>query len=88
MKFNKKIFKYKLFRLFSKRYSKIFNSIYKQKLNSVLLDLLKKGVEINIIYDIGAYRGEFSDYLNQTILKKEVFIFLRQIKKIQNILIS
>ena len=52
------------------------------------MDLLKKEVEINIIYDIGAYRGEFSDYLNQSILKKEVFIFLRQIKKIQNILIS
>ena len=73
MRFNKKIFKYKLFRLLSKRYSKIFNSIYKQKLNSILLDLLKKEVEINIIYDIGAYRGEFSDYLNQSILKKRSY---------------
>ena len=77
-----------MFRLLSKRYSKIFNSVYKQKLNSVLLDLLKKEVEINIIYDIGAYKGEFSNYLNQSILKKEVFIFLRQIRKIQNILKS
>lgn len=81
MKFNKKIFKYKLFRLFSKRYSKIFNSIYKQKLNNVLLDLIKKGVEINIIYDIGAYRGEFSDYLNQSILKKRSFYLFEANKK-------
>ena len=81
MRFNKKIIKYKLFTLLSKRYSKIFNSIYKQKLNSVLLDLLKKGVEINIIYDIGAYRGEFSDYLNQSILKKRRFYLFEANKK-------
>ena len=81
MKLNKKIFKYKLFRILSKKYSKIFNSLYKQKLNSVLLDLLKKEVEINVIYDIGAYRGEFSNYLSQSILKRRTFYLFEANKK-------
>ena len=42
-----------------------------EKISNDKFILLKKGVEFNIIYDIGAYRGEFSDYLNQSILKKK-----------------
>ncbi len=56
MKF-KRILKYRLFKLFFKNYSKLFMSFYKHKLNSNLIDLIKKEVEIKIVYDIGAYRG-------------------------------
>ena len=75
MKF-KRILKYRLFKLFFKNYSKLFMFFYKHKLNSNLIDLIKKEVEIKIVYDIGAYRGGFSNYLNKTSLKgKDFYLF-------------
>ena len=75
MKF-KRILKYRLFKLFFKNYSKFFMSFFKHKLNSNLIDLIKKEVEIKIVYDIGAYRGDFSNYLNKTSLKgKDFYLF-------------
>ena len=75
MKF-KLILKYRLFKLFFKKYSRLFNSFYRHKLNSNLIDLIKKGVKIKTVYDIGAYRGDFSDFLNKTTLKgKDFYLF-------------
>ena len=75
MKF-KRILKCRLFKLFFKNYSKLFMSFYKHKLNSNLIDLIKKEVEIKIVYDIGAYRGDFSNFLNKTSLKgKDFYLF-------------
>lgn len=73
IKINKKIIKYLFFKLLNKRYLKFFNSLYKHKLNYVLLDLLKKGMEINTVFDIGAYQGKFSDYLSKTSLRDRNF---------------
>lgn len=81
MKLNKKKIKYHLLKIFHKRYLKSFNSFYKQKLNSVLIDLIEKGVKINTVYDIGAYRGDFSNYLNNTSLKnRDFYLFEANIK--------
>ena len=75
MKF-KRILKYRLFKLFFKNYSKLFMSFYKHKLNSNLIDLIKKGVKIKTVYDIGAYRGDFSNFLSKTSLKgKDFYLF-------------
>jgi FkbM family methyltransferase len=81
MKLNKKKIKYHFLKIFYKRYLKFFNSFYKQKLNSVLIDLIARGVEINTVYDIGAYRGDFSNYLNNTSLKnRDFYLFEANIK--------
>lgn len=72
----KKILKFRIFKLFYSRYPKLFNSFYKQKLNNNLIDLIKKEVEIETVYDIGAYRGEFSNFLSNTSLKdKDFYLF-------------
>ena len=75
MKF-KKILTYKIFKFFFKKYSRLFSSFYKHKLNSNLIDLIKKGVEIKTVYDIGAYKGDYSNFLNKTSLKgKDFYLF-------------
>ena len=75
MKF-KLILKYRLFKLFFKKYSRLSKIFYRHKLNSNLIDLIKKGVKIKTVYDIGAYRGDFSDFLNKTTLKgKDFYLF-------------
>ena len=75
MKF-KHILQYKLFNFFSKKYSRIFNSFYRHKLNNNLNDLIKKEVKIKTIYDIGAYKGDWSNFLNKTSLQnKDFYLF-------------
>jgi len=40
--------------------------LYKHKLNSDLINLIKKEVEIKTVYDIGSHRGDFSNFLRKT----------------------
>ena len=73
---NKFIIFYKIVKFFHRKYLKLFNSFYKQKLNSIIIDLKNKNVEINTIFDIGAYRGDWSVSLNETCLKnKDFYLF-------------
>ena len=72
----KQLLTYKLFKFLPKKYNRLFNSFYKHKLNSNLIDLMKKNVKIENIYDIGAYKGEWSTFLSNTSLKnKKFFLF-------------
>jgi FkbM family methyltransferase len=67
---------YNLFKIFPKKFIKLFNKFYSHKLSYNLLNLVEKGVKIDVIYDIGAFRGEWSNFLNKTSLKdKEFFLF-------------
>tara|TARA_A100001015_G_C14866787_1_gene662673 strand:+ start:154 stop:906 length:753 start_codon:yes stop_codon:yes gene_type:complete len=67
---------YYIFKFFPKKFISLFNKFYNHKLNFNLLNLIKNGVEVNIIYDIGAFRGEWSEYLNKTSLNgREFFLF-------------
>ena len=72
MKFKLKL-RYHLFKFFPKRFIKFFNRLYEHKLNFNLLDLINKGLKIDVIYDIGAYRGEWSNFLSKTSLKNKNF---------------
>ena len=75
MKFKSKL-RYLFFKTFPDRYIKFFNRFYDHKLNFNLLDLQKKGLKIDVIFDIGAFRGEWSKLLNDTSLKnKSFFLF-------------
>lgn len=75
MKLKSKI-RYYLFKLFPRRFNKAFASLYDHKLNYNLLKLIENGIKIENIYDIGAYRGEWSKQLNETTLKnKNFFLF-------------
>ena len=69
----KTLIAYKFLQKFLKKFDKLFNSFYKNRLNYNLISLLKQGVEINHIYDIGAYKGEWSKFLSETSLKKKQF---------------
>ena len=65
-----------LFNFFPKTLDKVFNFIYRYKLNSNLNELLKKKIKIQIVYDIGAYKGGWSKFLNKTSLKgREFYLF-------------
>jgi len=75
MKFKRHL-KYRLFKIIFKNYTKFIQILYKHKLNSNLINLIKKEVEIKTIYDIGAHRGDFSNFLSKTSLKgKEFYLF-------------
>lgn len=58
---------------FKKKYQKLFNSLYKQKLNSIILSLLDNKIEINNVYDVGAFQGEWTKLLKKTSLKNSNF---------------
>ena len=64
---------FKVISFFQKKYKKIFNSLYKQKLNSIVLHLAKMGVGIKNVYDIGAFKGEWTNMMYKTSLKKSNF---------------
>lgn len=68
------IFAFKLVKFFQKKYSRILNSFYKQKFNSVILKLLENKVKIDTIYDIGACVGEWTEIVSNTSLKEKKFI--------------
>ena len=67
---------YNLFKNFPEKFIKLFNKFYSHKLNYNLLNLIEKGVKIQVIYDIGAFRGEWSNLLSKTsLINKEFFLF-------------
>jgi len=68
----KQLLTYKLFKFLPKKYNRLFNSFYKHNLNSNLIDLMKKNVKIENIYDIGAYKGKWSTSLSNTSLKNKI----------------
>tara|TARA_B110000196_G_scaffold305796_1_gene303763 strand:+ start:500 stop:1261 length:762 start_codon:yes stop_codon:yes gene_type:complete len=77
----KHILFFNFFKILSKKFSKIFNSFYRHKLNSNLIDLIKKNVNIHTVYDVGAYRGGWSNFLKKTSLKnKNFYLFEANIK--------
>lgn len=68
--------RYLIFKTFPEKYIKFFFRAYEHKLNYNLLNLLNKGLRIDVIYDVGAYHGEWSMLLNKTSLKnKKFFLF-------------
>lgn len=67
------LFFYKIVSFFNRKYLKLFNSFYKQKLNSIIIDLQNKNVEIDTIFDVGAFRGDWSNSLKKTCLKNKSF---------------
>ena len=77
---------YLLFKTFPKIFIKQFLSAYNHKLNYNLLNLLKKGLKINIIFDIGAFRGEWSKLLSETSLKKKEFYLFEANEENRNFL--
>ena len=64
---------YNLFKIFPKRFIKLFDKFYSHKLSYNLLKLIEKGMKIDFVYDVGAYRGEWSNFLNETSLKDKKF---------------
>ena len=66
--------KFEFFKTFPKIFTRFFKSLYKHKLDYNLSELISKGLDINVIYDIGAYHGEWSKSLSKTSLKKSDFI--------------
>ena len=66
--------KFKFFKLFPRIFTRFFKSLYKHKLDYNLSELVKKGLKIDVIYDIGAFRGEWSKNLNQSTLKNKDFL--------------
>lgn len=75
MKWKQKL-RYFFYKNFPERYIKFFNRSYDHKLNHNLLEIIKKGLKIDVVFDIGAYRGEWSKLLSKTSLKnKKFFLF-------------
>ena len=72
MKLKSKL-RYLFFKAFPKKYIKFLNRIYDHKLNYNLINLQKRGIKIDIIFDIGAFRGDWSKFLNSTSLKNKSF---------------
>ena len=64
MKFKRHL-KYRLFKLIFKNYTKFLQILYIHKLNSNLISLIKKEVEIKTVSDIGSHRGDFSNFLSK-----------------------
>jgi FkbM family methyltransferase len=71
--YKKFILNFKIVNFFKKKYQKLFNSLYKQKLNSIILDLLNNKIEINNVYDVGAFQGEWTNLMKTTSLKNSKF---------------
>ena len=56
-----------------KKYSNFFNSFLRFKLHHHIDYLLKKKLLIDVVYDIGAYEGEWSLFMRNTCLKNSSF---------------
>ena len=65
--------KFNFFKIFSKKFKTLFKSLYKHKLDYNLNELIKKGLNLEIIYDIGAYKGEWSKGISKKSLKNKKF---------------
>ena len=82
--FKKFKFIFKIVKFFHKKYSRIYNSLFKQKFNSIVLSLLEKNIKINTIYDIGACQGEWTKLVSETCLKNKEFILFEANKEHEN----
>ena len=69
----KYIFFYRVIKFFEKKFKKLFNSFYKQKLNSIILDLKSNKIDLEVVYDIGAFKGEWTNLVSKTSLKNSKF---------------
>ena len=65
--------KFNFFKIFSKKFKTLFKSLYKHKLDYNLNELIKTGLNLEIIYDIGAYKGEWSKGISKKSLKNKKF---------------
>ena len=75
MKLKSKL-KYYFYKYFPKWYIMFFSKAFDHKLNYNLLELIKRGLKIDIIFDIGAHKGNWSKTLNETSLKgKDFYLF-------------
>jgi len=63
-----------------------FFQIYRSRLNFTLNNLIDKGLEINVVYDIGAYHGNWSNNLRKTCLKNRIFYLFEANKKNESFL--
>ena len=69
-------FKFNFFNTFPKIFTRFFKSLYKHKLDYHLSQLISHGLKIDVVYDIGAYQGEWSKNFSKTSLKnKKFFLF-------------
>ena len=64
---------FKLIEILPRIFGNIFLALYRQKLNHALKYLIKNKIKIDTVYDIGAYKGKWSTFLNKTSLKKSKF---------------
>tara|TARA_X000001036_G_C20568924_1_gene761788 strand:- start:426 stop:1172 length:747 start_codon:yes stop_codon:yes gene_type:complete len=64
---------YQLYKIFPKKFNKKFVKLFDHRLNYNLLNLIKAGIKIDVIYDIGAFKGQWSNLLSQTSLKNKKF---------------
>ena len=64
---------FKLIEIFPRIFGNLLNALLRQKLNHTIKYLIKKKIKIDIVYDIGAYKGLWSTFLNKTSLKKSKF---------------
>ena len=75
MKLKSKL-KYYFYKSFQRYYIKFFNKAFDHKLNYNLLELIKRGLKIDVIFDIGAHKGNWSKTLYETSLKgKNFYLF-------------
>ena len=72
---------FKIIKFFQKKYLRLFNSFYKQKLNSIILELTKNNIKIDNVYDIGAYKGEWTNLISKTCLKESKFFLFEANKE-------
>jgi len=64
---------FEIIKFFKKKYKKLLNFLFRQKLNSIILHLLKNKIKINTVYDVGAFRGDWTKLLKVTSLKNSKF---------------
>jgi FkbM family methyltransferase len=64
---------FKLIEIFPRIFENLLNALYRQKLSHSLKYLMKNKIKIDTVYDIGAYKGHWTLFLNKTSLKKSNF---------------
>lgn len=64
---------FEIIKFFKKKYKKLLNFLFRQKLNSIILYLLENKIKINTVYDVGAFRGDWTKLLKKTSLKNSKF---------------
>ena len=71
---NNKLLKFNLFNRIKAKLVKLLKNYFKQRrFNSIISNLLNNKVIIDTIYDIGAFRGEWTNQLSKNCLKNKNF---------------